>query len=131
MTGQQARHYPLTEVFEVDMVNTLNIAQDGAIIETQANRGISNSDASEIQLLGDVTVRQKNPNSAAEDILVTGDFIQAWPLEDRVQSPRPAVVTSGPNRFKGDHLAYDNLSQIIELKGRVQGTIFPPATQRK
>ena len=129
MTGQQARHFPLQDVFEVDAIHSRHWGPDGTITTSSAQRGISNADASEIQLIGDAKVRRQKPQNAQQDLQVSGDFLHIWPNEERTQSHLPVEIQRGSHQFTGDQMAYDNLSQVMELKGRVKGTIYPRAPQ--
>ena len=126
ITGDEARHLPQSDVLEVDQVRTRTIAPNGAVTTTEAQRGISNSDGSEVQLWGDAKVVRTNPQDPqASATEVEGDFLHAWTDQERVQSHLPVVLTRGNDRFTGDAMEYDNIDQVIELKGRVKGVIFP------
>lgn len=122
ITGDEARHLPLSDTLEVDAVRTRSLAPDGTVTTATARRGISNADASEVQLWGDAVVERK-PASGQPGLMVEGEFLHAWTQEERVKSHLPVVLTRGRDRFEGDSLDYDNLSQVVELKGRVRGVI--------
>ena len=125
MTGDEARHFPKTDTLEVDAVRTRSIAADGVVTLSSAKRGISNSDSSEVQLVGAAKVVRQFPNQPDQTMQFSGEFLHAWPNEERVQSHLPVVLTRGNNQFSGDRMNYDNLSQVVELKGRVKGIIHP------
>ena len=121
--GDMARHLPLSDTLEVDAVRTRSIAPDGTVTTSAAQRGISNSDASEVQLWGGAKVRRVVPGQPQAALQLEGEFLHAWTKEERVRSHLPVVLTRGGSRFVGDSMNYDNLSQVIELKGRVRGVI--------
>ncbi len=125
MTGDEARHFPKTDTLEVDAVRTRSIAPDGVVTLSSAKRGISNSDSSEVQLVGAAKVERQFPNEPGQTMQFSGEFLHAWTNEERVQSHLPVVLTRGNNQFSGDRMEYDNLSQVVELKGRVKGIIHP------
>ena len=125
MTGNEARHFPKTDTVEVDEVRTRSIAPNGVITTTSARRGISNSDSSQVQLAGDAKVERQFPQQPDQVTRYTGDFLHAWTNEERVESHLPVELTRGQNRFTGDKMQYDNLSQTVELDGRVKGIIYP------
>lgn len=125
MTGTEARHLPLSDTLEVDAIRTRNIAPDGAITTSSATRGISNSDSSEVQLVGNALVERHNPVQPGQPMQMNGEFLHAWTNEERVQSHVPVVLKRGKDQFTGDKMDYDNLSQVIELNGRVKGVIYP------
>lgn len=127
ITGDEARHFPATDFLEVDSVRTRSIAPDGTVTLTSGQRGISNGDGSEVQLWGDAQVLRTPVGQPHNQMRVEGEFLHAWTQEERVRSHLPVVLVRGNNRFEGDSLDYDNLSQVVELKGRVQGVIQPRA----
>lgn len=125
MTGDEARYLPLSDTLEVDAIRTRSIAPDGMVTTTSARRGISNSDSSEVQLAGDAQVQRVLPQKPEQTMRMTGEFLHAWTNEERVQSHLPVVLQRGEDRFTGDKMEYDNLSQVIQLNGRVKGVIYP------
>lgn len=125
MTGDQARHLPRTDTMEVDAIQARTIAPDGSVTTSSAHRGISNFDASEVQLVGDALLTRTSPKQPEQSMQVTGDFLHAWSNEERVQSHVPVVIKRGKDQFTGDTMEYDNLSQVIQLSGRVKGLIYP------
>lgn len=125
MTGDQARHLPRTDTLEVDAIRTRTIAPDGVVTTSSAQRGISNSDSSEVQLVGDALVTRGTPQQPDQAMQVSGEFLHAWTNEERVQSHVPVVIKRGKDQFSGDNMEYDNLSQVIQLNGRVKGVIYP------
>lgn len=125
MTGQEARHMPQTDTMEVDAVRTRSIAPNGMVTTSSGNRGISNSDSSEVQLVGNAEVVRQFPGQPQQTSRYTGEFLHAWTNEERMESHLPVVLTRGNNQFSGDSMKYDNLSQIVQLNGRVKGIIYP------
>ena len=125
MTGAQARHFPKTDTLEVDEVRTRSITLNGMVTTTSANRGISNSDSSEVQLVGNAKVERVQPQQPNLTTRYSGEFLHAWTNEERVVSHLPVEITRGNNQFTGERMQYDNLSQVIELNGRVKGIIYP------
>lgn len=125
MTGDEARHLPKTDTLEVDAIRTRSTAEDGTVTTTSADRGISNSDSSEVQLVGNAKVHKTSPQQPEQSTQVTGEFLHAWTNEEQVKSHLPVVLQRGKDQFTGDSMQYDNLSQTIELHGRVKGVIYP------
>lgn len=125
MTGDEARHLPVSDTLEVDAIRTRSTTPDGMVTTTSARRGISNSDSSEVQLIGDAQVQRVIPQQPGQTLRVTGEFLHAWTNEERVESHLPVVVQRGKDQFTGDSMEYDNLAQVIQLNGRVKGIIYP------
>jgi lipopolysaccharide export system protein LptC len=45
--------------------------------------------------------------------------------EERVKSHLPVVLTSGKDKFSGDALAHDSVTQVTDLQGRVKARLEP------
>lgn len=125
MTGDQAQHFPKTDTVEVEAVRTRNVAPDGMVTTSSARRGISNSDSSQIQLLGNAQVERLLPQQPGQVMRYSGEFLHAWTNEERMESHLPVELTRGNDKFTGNQMKYDNFSQTIDLNGRVKGVIYP------
>jgi lipopolysaccharide export system protein LptC len=92
---------------------------------------LSNGDGSEVQLMGDARVVREAVLGADGKKLprmqFSGEFLHAFINEERVKSHKPVVLTRGSDQFTGETFAYDNLTGIAELKGRVKGVLVPTA----
>ncbi len=127
--GSMARHYPDTDTLEIDNARMFSVSPEGRITRGSALRALSNGDGSEVQLFGNAVVtrepfaapgRQPQPRLRFE-----GEFLHAWPNEERVSSNKPVVLTRDKDRFTADSMQYDNLDMVLKLQGRVRGTIQP------
>ena len=64
--GTEARHFPDTDTLEIDQPRIRSYDERGAVTVATANRGLSNSDASEVQLMGNaVVVREPVPGTTS------------------------------------------------------------------
>jgi len=127
--GEVARHYPDTDTLEIDAVRLRSLGLNGRLVRATADRALSNADGSEVQLHGNaVVVREmpRAPNGATlPQLEFRGEFLHAWPKLERVRSDRPVTLTRGKDRFTADSMEYDNLEQVLQLRGRVRGVLFP------
>jgi len=127
--GAVARHYPDTDTLEIDTVRLRSLGLNGRLVRATADRALSNADGSEVQLRGNaVVVREAMPgvNGKAQPALeFRGEFLHAWPKQERVRSDQPVVLTRGKDRFTADSMEYDNLDQVMQLRGRVRGVLVP------
>ena len=122
--GDRAEHYPDTDTMEIQNVDMRGYAPDGSKTTATAKKGISNSDASEVQLWGNaVVIRQPLPPKTPMQF--EGEFLHAWTQEERVKSHLPVVLTQGKDRFTADQLDYDNVSRVVQMQGRVRGVLEP------
>ena len=127
--GLEARHYPDTDTLEIDQPRIRSINPQGRVTISSGNRALSNGDGSEVQLMGNArVVRDAVARAAGGDLPrmeFQGEFLHVFANEDRVRSHLPVVLIRGADRFAGDTLAYDNLSGVANLTGRVRGVLMP------
>ncbi|MES2245977.1 lipopolysaccharide export system protein LptC [Variovorax sp. 54] len=133
--GTEGRHYPDTDTIEVDQVRMRSVSPEGLVTRSSANRGLSNSDGSEIQLFGNAIVIREPTVSASGKatprLEFRGEFLHAFLDTEKVQSNKPVTLIRGSDQFTGDTLDYDNLSGVANLTGRVRGVLVPSAAAGK
>ena len=122
--GDRGDHFPDTDTLEVVNIDLRGYSPDGIKTTATAQKGISNSDASEVQLWGNAKVKREPPAPQVA-MLYEGEFLHAWTKEERVRSHLPVVLTQGKDRFTADNLEYDNVSRIVQMQGRVRGVLEP------
>ena len=127
VSGAQAKHFPDTDTLEIDSARIRSFDAQGQLTTVTANRALTNADASEVQLMGNArAVREAvaglKPASRME---FKGEFLHAYMKTERLKSDKPVELIRGPDRFVADSMDYDNLKQIIELRGRVRGLLVP------
>ena len=128
--GAVGRHYPDTDTLEIDQVHMRSTTPQGRVTVATANRALSNADGTEVQLFGNAIVTREplpaRPGAPAQPRLeFRGEFLHAWTQTERVSSNQPVTLTRGNDRFTANSMDYDNLQQVLELRGRVQGTMVP------
>jgi lipopolysaccharide export system protein LptC len=130
MHGKEGRHYPDNDTMEVDEVRVRTISPQGLVTRASANRGLSNGDASEVQLFGNaIVVREAAKGADGEAIPrleFRGEFLHAFTDAERVTSNKPVVLTRDEDRFTADAMDYDKITGVANLTGRVRGVIQPP-----
>jgi lipopolysaccharide export system protein LptC len=125
--GAVMRHYPDTDRIEIDNVHVRAISPEGRVTLASARRAISNGDASEVQLLGDARVDSVDANGAP--IEITGEFLHAFLVAEKVRSHLPVQVTSASGTLTAAGLDYDHGERKLELQGPMRA-VFPPAGAR-
>ncbi len=132
ISGAEARHYPDTDTLEIDFARIRSFDAQGRLTTATANRALSNEDASEVQLMGNAlvvreAVQGQKPTPRME---FKGEFLHAFMKTEQVTSDKPVRLTRGADQFVADSMTFDNLKGVIELRGRVRGTLAPnTATQ--
>ena len=129
--GDEARHYPDTDTLEIDQVRMRSVSLDGRVTVATANRALSNADGSEVQLFGNAIVTReplvRKGQATLPRLEFRGEFLHAWVNDERVRSNQPVTLKRGSDTFTADSMDYDNLDQILNLRGRVHGTLQPAA----
>ena len=127
--GTLARHYPHTDTLEIDQARMRSVSPDGRVTTASANRALSNADGSEVQLFGNAIVTREPLARTGQKPLprleFRGEFLHAWVNDERVRSNQPVTLQRGPDTFTADSMDYDNLDQVLNLRGRVHGTLIP------
>jgi lipopolysaccharide export system protein LptC len=131
--GTDARHFPDTDMLEIDSVRIRSFDASGLLTTATARRALVNGDSSELQLFGDARVlREPGPDRAGQRqprLEFRGEYLQAFLKTERVLSSQPVQLQRGDDQFTADSLEADNQSQVIQLTGRVRGTLRPTAAE--
>jgi len=128
--GTEGRHYPDTNTLEIDRPHIRTYASDGRMTLSQAERGVINADGSEVQLFNKARVirevLQTPQGTTLPRIELRSDFLHVFANSENVRSHLPVEMVRGNgDRFTADSMMYDNLDRVLELKGRVRGTLAP------
>jgi lipopolysaccharide export system protein LptC len=123
VAGAEARHYPDTDTLEIDRPRIRSITPDGRETVATADRALSNGDASEVQLFGNAVVVRDGTSGGAPRMEFRGEFLHAFLNTERIRSDKPVTLVRGTDRFSADGLEFDNVDRILDLRGRVKGTL--------
>lgn len=124
--GTEARHYPDTDTLEIDQPRIRSYNEQGVVTVATARTGISNSDGSEVQLVGDAVVeRDPVPGTSVPRMEFRGEFLHAFMNTERVRSHKPVTLIRGNDKFTGDAMEYDNLDRVLDMRGHVRGLLVP------
>lgn len=127
--GDVARHFPDTKWIEIDSIRIRSFDAQGRLTTASAVRGLTNDSGSEVQLMGKaVVVRDANKTAtgkATPRMEYRGEFLHAFMDTEVVKSHQPVELTRGKDRFTADAMEFDNVDQVMQLRGRVRGTLVP------
>lgn len=127
--GVAARHFPDNDMLEIDRIRIRSFDQQGRLTTATANRALTNSDASVVELFGNAwLVREAQPDASGNlvpRIEFRGEYLHANTETERVTSDKPVQLRRGNDVFVGETLDFDNVSQILVMQGRVKGQINP------
>ena len=128
--GDELRHYPDTDTLEIDNPRIRATGADGRITLATAKRALSNGDGSEVQLSGGARVVREARDDNDEALEFRGEFLHAFLATERVRSHLPVTVTQGATEIRADGMSYDNLSHVVEFKGRVRAMLSSSANRK-
>ena len=127
--GTELRHYPDTDITDIDNARILSRREGRPLTVATAKRAITNGDGSQVQLVGNAHVVREagvgSDGTALERLEIRSEFLHTFLSTEQVKSDKPVTIARGRDRFSGDALSYDNLEGVLELTGRVKGTIYP------
>jgi lipopolysaccharide export system protein LptC len=127
--GTEARHYPDTDTLEIEQPRLQSSNDRGELTVATARRALSNADGSEVQLFGDAVITREGTRDARGNarprMEFRGEFLHVFLDTERVRSHKPVELTRGTDRFIADSMEYDNLQQVLELRGHVRGVLVP------
>lgn len=127
VSGAEAKHFPDTDTLEIESARIRSFDAQGQLTTVTANRALTNADASEVQLMGNaLAVREAiaGPKPVPR-MEFKGEFLHAFMKTEKLKSDKPVVLTRGTDRFVADAMEFDNLIQVVELRGRVKGILMP------
>ena len=127
--GKAARHYPDTDTLEIDLVRIRSFDEQGRLTTATANRALTNGDASEVKLFDKALIVREalldKSGQLSPRIEFRGEFLHAFIDSERVISDKPVELRRGKDIFVADTMDFDNLQQVMNMRGRVKGTLFP------
>lgn len=127
--GNEARHFPDTDTLEIDKPRIRSFGPDGSVTLATGDRGVSNADGSQVQLVGHAVVTREAGKDAGGQLRprleIRSEFLQAFLNTERVQTSKPVEILRGEDRLAADGMRFDNITQVLELEGRVRGTLQP------
>ena len=128
--GTEARHFPDTDTLEIDQPRIRSFNARGELTVATARLAISNGDGTEVQLFGDAVVTREavtgKDGQVRPRMQFRGEFLHAFLDTERVQVAQAGGAdarrqTASPPTA----MDYDNLDQVMDLRGRVRGSLVP------
>lgn len=136
MVGVEGRHFPDTDTIEIDQPRIRILGTEGRVTTAVAARGLINADGSEAQLFDKaVVVREASTNGqgvVSPRSEMHSDFLHLFANTEQVRSHLPVLLVRGAgDRFTSqDGIDFDNLDRVMQLTGRVRGTLLPPKDKK-
>lgn len=126
--GAKARHYPDTQWLEIDGIRIRSFDEKGRLTTARADRGLTNEDTSQVQLIGNaVVVREGGDGDVRPQprMEFRSEFLHAFMQTEVVKSHKPVQLQRGNDHFSADSMDFDNVEQVLQLKGHVRVSLVP------
>lgn len=123
LSGAGMEHIPGNQTVRIAEPRLRVVDAEGARTLASAEVGLSNADASNVQLFGQAVVRRLAPNT--QELTVRSSFLNIFPQERRISSNRPSTVQQGSSLFSGNDLQMNGLDGTFTMQGSVRGTLRP------
>jgi lipopolysaccharide export system protein LptC len=127
--GDKVRHYPDTQWLEIDSIRIRSFDSKGTLTTATADHGLTNEDGSEVQLMGHAMVVREGVvdvnNKLSPRMQYRSEFLHAFMNVEQIKSHKPVELKRGNDSFTADSMDYDNVAQVLQLDGRVRGTLVP------
>lgn len=124
LQGGSAQRLPDAPWIEIENFTLYLADAQGRVKRASADRGMSNQDSNEFQLIGHaLMVREAHPTGEYPRLEVRGDFLHVWTEPEKVESDQPVQIVHGQHRIRGDSLQYDGITRSLQLDGRVQALL--------
>lgn len=122
--GTEMRHYPDTDTLEIDSPQLRAYGKQSELLVADAQRGVSNGDGSEVQLLGDVKVKRYpgGDPSQTPDLELYGEFLHAFVPQQQIKSHLPARVVGMGGEMQVKSFVYDQLTGRLTFSGGGRAT---------
>lgn len=122
--GTEMRHYPDNDTLEIDQPQLRAYGKQSELLVADAQRGVSNGDGSEVQLLGDVKVKRYpgGDPTQAPDLELYGEFLHAFVPQQQIRSHLPARVVGMGGEMQVKSFVYDQVSGRLTFSGGGRAT---------
>lgn len=129
LEGEQMRHFPATDRIEIEAVKVRSVAPDGRVTLARAQRALSNSDGSEVQLLGGAEVVSEDAGGVP--LVMRSEYLHAFLVTERVSSSAPVWVQFGATQLRAASLDYDHAARRLDLGGPMRMSMPGRAPARR
>lgn len=126
VSGARMVHYPQNDSFEISRPVMKGLSDKRPTTTIVADRAVSNSDMSEVQLFGNVKI-DRPASPVSNHLQLTSDHLLVLPDEDVMKTDRPVKLISGVNVLTGIGMFANQATGEFRLASRVNG-MLPPRT---
>lgn len=121
--GDQVRHYPDTDTFDIDGVRLRWIDLEGRVTRVTARRATLDPARNEVVLLEQGHLNRPVQPGVDQGLELWGDHLVFDTRAQTLRSERRVVVRYGEHQFEGGGAWYDHRAGELELHGGVHGKV--------
>jgi lipopolysaccharide export system protein LptC len=121
--GDVVRHYPDTDMLEIDGVSLRWRDDSGHTLRATAARAVASGDGHAVQLSGGVTVVRDLLAGEPAPLTFTSEEMVFDRRADQVRSTRPVTLRQGRSVIEARALVYHHADGRLELQGAVKGRL--------
>ncbi|HXA47650.1 MAG TPA: LPS export ABC transporter periplasmic protein LptC [Burkholderiaceae bacterium] len=126
ISGTKLTHFPKDDTFAIDMPVVRSLSVDHPSMTMRAQRGIANSDASDVKMFDDVQI-DRPTSKFAPHFHLTSEYAQFLPDEDIMRTDKPVVITQDTTVITGEDFYVNNATMIFSLARNTHAVIQPHA----
>lgn len=127
--GREARHYPDTDLLEIEQARLRSIGTDGQETTATARQVTVNAAHTDYQLMGQVQVirpaMQQANGQFSPSLSFSGEALRVRTDERTISSDLPVTLLRGKDRLTANRLHYNDNNRVAVLQGQVHTTLAP------
>lgn len=124
VTGVKLSHFPKDDTFQIDLPVMRSLNLEKPTITTHAQRAVSNSDGSDVQLFDDVQT-DRPESKFAPHFHMTTEYLQIFPDEDIMRTDRAVDIVQGNAKITGEVFNANDATLLYTLDRNVHSTVLP------
>lgn len=124
VVGVKLSHFPKDDTFQIDLPVMRTLNPEKPTITTHAQRALSNSDGSDVQLFDDVQV-DRPESKFAPHFHMTTEYLQVFPDEDIMRNDRAVDIIQGNAEITGEVLYANDATLLYTLARNVHAVVMP------
>jgi len=124
--GNYARHFPDTDTIEIDgpriYTQSTDKSNKSQKAEGSAKTASSNSDATEIELKGNVVLIKQDLVKGGQPVVtrIAGEYLKINSDIEQISSTKPIEIEKGSQKMYANSMNYDNLDRHFIMSGNVR-----------
>ncbi len=124
VAGQRMTHFPNDDSYEITLPVVKGLSVDKPAVTMTALRGTANSDASLVEMFGDVNIDRPESAQAAH-LHLSSDFMQFLPDDQVMQTTHAVEIHQGATVMTGAGFYTNNATLISKLTSNVHAITQP------